>query len=247
MSRFSRRACAFGGGRRGLRRQGGQGTAAAAYDFGQYTTPYLHIADDAADITETGLGVSGWTDKAGNNTIGQATDADRPEFLGEGNGVRFAVSNTESLDITSAGAFSANYVYLFADLNIHSQATVRYLLDMNGTNRLIFYLDSTATTQVGVFDGSNFRNCGALSTGRQTLVWECDFVGNAVSVWSDATLVGTNPALGGGGNLGGATGAISQAATSASGFTDTTVYRMVMYGRSSKFSDAQRQEIEANL
>jgi hypothetical protein len=222
-----------------------RGGGAVPYNFSAYATPSLHLYAPPAPhgtITETGLGVSAWTDLAGVWTVVQGTDADRPDHLAAG-GVDFDLANTECLDL-SGGSVSGGKYTLFADVDIGSASGLMFFLEFNnGGSRLIFEIN-TDTNKLGFFDGAHRSVTNAAGTGRQKLRWVYNG-GVGGEVFKDGASQGTCAI----GNVspGTTTAArISEATTAATAYCDVTVYRMIFY-QTASLSAAQCAEIEANL
>ncbi len=239
--RYLRHAChrrMLGG--RDRRSSGGGGP----YNFAAYATPSLRLRGLASEVTVVGLGVDAWTDRAGNWTARQTTDADRPALLGGGGGVDFDVANTECIDL-DGGTIGVPTMTLFLDINVKSTGALRFLLDLNGAGgRFIFALGGSSDL-MGFFDGAH-RAVAVATTGRQKLTFVYaggapgvgEIFRNGVSLGTVAT--GTiTPGLCNGSR-------ISEATTAATAYCDATIHHLVLYLTAS-LTAPQRADIEAHL
>lgn len=216
------------------------------FDFSKYGAPWLHLNDEAADITESGGLVSAWTDKTGNNTVVQATALNQPTFLGEGLGVDFVTN--DSLDLTTA-ALNQNVVTVFADVDVRSTGTIRFFLDLNNGvgNRGLFAWGGTANA-ISFFDGGAYRSTGTVvPTGRNKMVLEVNYGAGTFRAFQNNTLIGSVGTVANNPNIGSDMGRISESATSSAGYCDMILYRIVVYGQATAFTDSQRNEISDAL
>jgi hypothetical protein len=120
------------------------------------------------DWTDTASEISAWNDAAGNFTVSEAVS--RPDIVGGR-----ADLDGSAEHMTLGGGYAptvSSGCTLIAKLDLRTDASTKYLLDVNGATARIIFCTETNGGLMGFFDGSFRSVAGATSiTGDQFLAW----------------------------------------------------------------------------